>query len=190
MSAVVVRYRFTVDDYEDMIKFGILTKEDRVELLDGEIVEKMAIGDLHAGSVNRCLSRFTRRLGEVATGEIPIVAVQNPVRLPTSEPEPDLALLRYRHDYYATQRPVPPDIMLLVEVADSSLDLDRNIKGPLYARAGIAEYWILNLAGGVLEVHRDPHPSGSWGTVSTLRPGDRVECSSFAAMAFDVAELL
>src|SRR3954451_2047015 len=113
--------RYSVDDYEEMIRLGVLTENDRVELIRGEIVAKMPIGRRHLFSVNRLNRIFNRRLGEAA-----IVSIQNPIVLPDSEPEADVTLLRPRADEYASGKPRPGDVLLLVEVSDSTLNYDRD----------------------------------------------------------------
>jgi Uma2 family endonuclease len=169
-----------------MIRRGILTEEDRVELIKGEIVPKMAHGDRHVGSVIRIERRCNRRLGELA-----IVSTQNPVVLDDdNEPEPDIALLRLREDEYASKKPRAGDVLLLIEVADSSLELDRHTKGPLYARAGIPEYWIVNLIEDKIEVYRDPQLAGRYATVLTFTRGQQIECLAFPGEGFEVAEIL
>jgi Uma2 family endonuclease len=177
--------RYSVDDYEQMIERGILTENDRVELIRGEIVDKMSIGDRHAA----CVNRLNRLLGKKA-GDTAIVAIQNPVRLADSEPEPDVALLRPRGDFYATGKPEPADVLLAIEVADSSLDYDRDVKRPMYGEAGIAEYWIVNLIDECLEVHRQPQPDGTYRDVQTLRRGQQVDVALLPAITMHVDELL
>ena len=149
--------RYSVDDYEEMVRLGVLTENDRVELIRGEIVPKMAIGPKHGS----CLKRFNSVLSQRVRGRA-IVGIQDPVRLPDSEPEPDVSVLKPRADYYANGHPQPPDILLLVEISDSSLDDDRNIMKPLYAEAGIEEFWIANLRDDCLEVYRGPQPDGTY----------------------------
>ncbi len=135
---------------------GILHEDERVELLDGELYEMTPIGDGHIGGVNSMNFFFGQRLGGRA-----IVSVQNPVRLSDfSEPQPDIALLRPRPDFYRTGKARPEDVLLLVEVADSSLDYDRLTKLPRYAAAGIVEVWIVNLVARRVEVYRDPTADG------------------------------
>src|SRR4051794_17446086 len=107
MPLTIVHHRFSVDDYEQMIEFGILTENDRVELIRGEIIDKMPIGDPHIASVNRLNRLLNRRVGDLA-----IVSVQNPIRLADSEPEPDVALLQPREDFYASGKPRPADVLL------------------------------------------------------------------------------
>ncbi|GIX47759.1 MAG: hypothetical protein KatS3mg131_1970 [Candidatus Tectimicrobiota bacterium] len=138
-----------------------------MELIEGEIVEMAPVGSRHAGQVNR-LNRLLSRL----VGERAIVSVQNPVRLGEhSEPQPDLALLKPREDFYAAAHPGPEDVLLVVEVAETSADYDREIKVPLYARFGIPEVWLVDLAAAQVEVYRQPAPQG-YQAVQTLRRGD------------------
>jgi Uma2 family endonuclease len=136
MGIELKRRRFTVDEYRRMGEVGILDEDERVELIEGEIVEMSPIGRRHAGIVNRLNDLFTFRLRGRA-----IVAVQNPISLGSkySEPQPDLTLLRPRADFYADSRPEPPDVLLVVEVMDTSVERDRQVKLPLYARAGVPE---------------------------------------------------
>jgi Uma2 family endonuclease len=151
MSVKPQRRRFTVHDYYAMADAGILDEDDRVELIEGDIVEMASIGSQHAACVDR-LNRFLQAAGESA-----VVRVQNPVRLSDlTEPQPDLALLRPRDDFYAAAHPGPADTMLIVEVSHSTLGHDREIKLPLYATAGIPEVWIVNPEDDVVEVYRDP----------------------------------
>jgi Putative restriction endonuclease len=166
MELLMPTTRISVDEYEQMVDTGILTEYDRVELIRGEIVPKMPIGPKHAASVKRMVRLFSRRLGDTA-----IVGSQDPIRLIDSEPEPDITLLRPRPDFYASGHPRPNDILLIIEVADSSLDDDRNIMRPIYAEAGIAEFWIVNIPEEVLEVYRGPQPDGTYREVQTLGRG-------------------
>lgn len=141
MSVSVARRTFTVTEYERMASAGILNEDDRVELLEGEIIAMSPIGSLHAACVNRLNSLLTTAVGRAA-----VVSVQNPIRLTDfSEPEPDVALLRPRSDFYAQSHPTPADALLLIEVADTSLPYDRDTKIPLYARATIPEVWLVDL---------------------------------------------
>jgi len=146
MSVAVSRRRFTADDYQRMGQAGILRAEDRVELIDGEIVAMTPIGPRHCASVDRANRAFVTKAGDSA-----IVRVQGSVRLDLySEPEPDLVLLRPRADFYASAHPGPADILLIVEIADSSIDYDREIKSRVYARSGVQEYWLADLNENVL----------------------------------------
>lgn len=151
----VTRRKFTVEEYHLLARAGILKEDDRVELLEGEIVEMSPIGSRHAACVDR-LNRVFSRLGERT-----IVRVQSPLRLgDLAEPQPDLALLRPRSDFYATAHPGPEDVLLVVEVAETSSDYDRQIKIPFYARWGIPEAWLVDLEQDHVEVYRDPSPDG------------------------------
>ncbi len=149
-------YRFSVRDYHRMGDTGILRPDLRTELIDGEIVEMPPIGHPHAGTVKLLANLMKETVGRDA-----IVAVHNPVWLNDhSEPLPDIALLLPRPDYYRNGHPGPTDVLLLVEVADSSLTYDRQIKLPRYARAAIPEVWVVDLAGRRLEIHRQPTDAG------------------------------
>jgi Uma2 family endonuclease len=176
--------RFSVDEYYRMAEAGILHEDDRVELLDGEIIEMTPIGSLHAACVDRLTRFFVSACGDRA-----IVRVQNPVRLSTeSEPEPDLAILRPRADYYARAHPGPADVLLVIEVADSSLDYDRGRKAEAYARSGIPELWIVDLASEVVFVCRDPR-AGSYRVEETRRRGQRLEVAGLAGVALAVDQM-
>ncbi len=179
------RFLYSVDIYEQMIKFGILTEDDRVELIRGEIVEKMSIGDPHAACVKKS-SRFFHR----SVGDRVVVGVQDPVRLLDSVPEPDISILGWREDYYRSSTPRPADVLLLIEVSDSSLDEDRDVKGSLYAENGIADYWILNLVDGCLEVRRGPRADGIYGEVVIYRRGQSVAPLFDPALVIAVDDLL
>jgi Uma2 family endonuclease len=145
------RRLLTVDEYHRMGEVGILTDDDRVELIEGELVAMAPIGTEHAATTNALT-----RLLVLAVGDRGIVAVGNPVRMTRhSEPQPDFSILRPRDDYRKIM-PRPEDTMLAVEVANTSLDYDRKVKLALYARGGIPEVWIVNLAAEEVEVYRSP----------------------------------
>jgi Uma2 family endonuclease len=164
------RHRLTVHDYHRMADAGIFGEDDRIELIDGDLIDMAPIGSEHAAVVNRLTEAFV-----LACAGRAIVSVQNPVRLDqSSEPQPDLAILRRQADFYATGgHPGPADILLLVEVADSSLRFDRTVKLPLYARAGIAELWIVDLQRRVVDVHRRP-ADDEYGEITTHQPREQV----------------
>ena len=151
------RHRLTVHDYHRMADAGIFGEDDRIELIDGDLIDMAPIGQGHAAVV----ARLTRALF-MACADRAIVWPQNPIRLDQStEPQPDVAVLRHRADFYADgERPGPADVLLLVEAADSSLRYDRTVKVPLYARAGIAEYWIVDLQGQVVDAYQGPAGDG------------------------------
>ena len=177
--------KYSVDDYEEMIRLGVLTENDRVELIRGEIVPKMAIGPRHGS----CRKRFNHVLTQRAAGRA-IVGVQDPVRLPDSEPEPDISLVRPPKERYLAGHPQPPDIFLIVEVSDPSLDDDRNIMLPLYAESGIQEYWIANLRDDCLEVYRGPQPDGTYRDARILRRGQSTDILALPGLVVAVDEVL
>lgn len=185
MAAILESRRFTVDDYHRMAEAGILTEDDRVELIDGQIIQMSPIGDAHMASVNRCTRTFSQVVGVRV-----LVSVQNPIKLDQfNEPQPDIALLRPRIDDYARGKPGPADVLLVVEVADTSLDADRRVKLPRYAAAGISETWLLDLEGDALEVHRQPSPRG-YRLIQRLGRGDRVAPQAFSDLEIAVDALL
>lgn len=184
MTLTRSKHKFSVSEYEDMIKFGILAKQDRVELIRGEIVDKMTIGDNHAACVNRLTRLFSRTVADHA-----IVSIQNPIRLADSRPEPDVALLKPRDDYYASSGPRAEDVRLIVEVADTSLEYDREVKGALYAEAGIPEYWIVHLEGKSLLVFRQPQPDGSYQHRQTLTRGETIDVVSLPGISISIQDL-
>ena len=146
------RHRFTVDEYHRMAQAGIFGEDDRIELIDGEIVEMTPIGSQHAGIVGRLNRLFVEQLDASR-----VVWPQNPIRLGDhSEPEPDLAILRSSEDDYLSDHPGPEDVLLIVEVADTSIADDRDIKVPLYATHAIPVVWLADLGAGTIEVYSDP----------------------------------
>ena len=170
VAVVQARHKLDVDDYYRMGEAGILGEDDRVELIDGDIIDMAPIGQGHEATVNGLNKRLV-----LACMDDAIVSVQNSIRLGRrSAPQPDLAILRNRDDYYATgERAGPDDVLLLIEVADSSLQYDRTVKLPLYARAGIAELWIVDLQRGVVEAHRAPSEEG-YRETTTYQRGEQV----------------
>ena len=156
MATEPTRRLFTIDDYHRMVDAGILTEDDRVELLDGEIVQMTAIGSRHAATVKRLRYLLGERLGPRA-----VIGVQDPVILDDlSEPEPDLSICVPRDDFYADEHPRPTDILLLIEVADSSERFDRLRKVPRYAAVGLPEAWLIDLDADTIVVYRVASPSG------------------------------
>lgn len=147
-----VRHRLTISEYHRMGEFGIFDEDSRVELIEGELIDMAPIGSLHAAAVNDVAEQFIR---EKPAGFI--VSIQNPLVLgDDSEPQPDVMILRPREDRYRSGLPGAEDVLLLIEIADSSLSYDRNRKIPLYARHGIAEVWLFDLANRTLERYYDP----------------------------------
>ena len=179
------RRRFTIDEYHRMADAGVFTPDERVELLDGEIIEMSPIGTRHTGGVNRLNALFTRRLGRGA-----VVSVQNPIVLDDySEPQPDLTILTARPDYYVGAHPRPADVLLAIEVMDSSASYDRSLKLPLYARKHLRELWLVDLPGAAVDVYRRPTASG-YREHQRLTRGRRIAPLAFPRMHFRVAEML
>jgi Uma2 family endonuclease len=142
----------TTEEYQQMAEMGILTQEDKVELIEGQIVEMSPIGSQHATYVNKITALFIRLLPEEF-----ITSIQNPIVINLhSEPEPDIAILKPDKNLYIDQLPTAKDVLLIIEVADTSIDYDREVKLPLYAKANIPEYWIINLQEKQIEVYHTP----------------------------------
>ena len=176
---------FTVADYHRMTKVGLFHEDSRVELIKGQLIDMAVISSPHFGMVNR----LTRLLFPIV-GTRGLVSVQNPVRLdPRSEPQPDVAILKPRADDYETGAPTPDDVLLLIEVADSSLDFDRNVKAPLYAQSGIAKYWVVNLPERIVEVHREP-AGAQYAQVRRAGPGETLDIFMLPGAALPGADLL
>jgi Uma2 family endonuclease len=182
---VQAQHRFSVKDYYRMAETGVLRPDARVELLDGRIIDMSPIGPLHGGVTKHLLEIFTAASrGRWRT------SVQDPLHLDEhSEPQPDLMLLKPAADYYRKRHPLPEDVFLLVEVSDTTLELDRGEKLPAYGRAGIAEAWIVDLNHATIEVYREPHFTG-YGSKAILRAGDQVSPLAFPDTVVDVGELL
>jgi len=178
------RHAYSVDDYYRMAEAGILRPGDRVELIEGEIIDMVPIGSRHAAAVKRIARVLSQVIGEHA-----YLSVQDPVRLSQySEPQPDIALLRPRADFYAAVHPGPGDVLLLVEVADSTLSFDRDIKLPLYARHGIPEVWLVDIENAQLTMHREPHAHG-YAKIQTPISLTRIEVPGLADVAVDLSGL-
>jgi hypothetical protein len=175
----------SVDDCEEMIRLGVLTENDRVELICGQIVPRTAMGPRHGS----CFKRFNRLLTQRAAGPA-IVGIQDPVRLPDSELEPDVSLLRPHADFSASGQPQPPEIFLFVEGSDSSLDDDRKILRPLYAKSGIQEFWIANLRDDCWEVYRGPQPDGTYQETRILQRGQSTDIAALPGVVIAVDEVL
>src|SRR6266567_5927372 len=167
-------WRFNAEQYQLMGQVGIFHKEDRVELLRGEIYEMTPIGSWHGGGVDSLNMNFAGNLSGRA-----IVRVQGSFRIAMhSEPQPDLLVLKYRADYYKNALPGPEDVLLLVEVAETSLRYDREFKLPLYADANVPEVWIINHPEQRLEVYREPR-EGRYQSVSVHERGSVVASLAF-----------
>lgn len=183
MAVQMPRRRFSVAEYEQMAAAGILKEGDRLELIAGEIVEMPPIGSNHADGTNRLNRLITRQVGDDV-----IVSVQNPIRLdPHSEPQPDIALLRPRSNY-AEALPTAFDVILLIEVSDSSLGYDRGTKLPRYAAALIPEVFIMDIGGQALEAHSEPR-DGAYRLVRRVGRGQALQSVALPALTLRVDDL-
>jgi len=185
MSVQIARRHFNVAEYYKMAAAGVFSEDDRVELIEGEIVEMNPIGSRHAA----CVGRLTELLGRLVVGEA-IVWVQNPVQVSDySEPLPDVALLKRRDDFYAQANPRPSDVFLIVEVADSSVEYDRGIKIPLYAQASIPEVWLVNLPKETVEIYSQPL-EGEYREIRLIKRGESLSAKSIPSLTLDADAVL
>lgn len=181
---LIRRHRYTVEDYYRMAEIGILAPDARVELIEGEIIDMPPIGAPHASVVTTLQSRLILAIGEAAT-----VRAQNPVRLDAhNEPEPDIAIARARSDHYRGAHPGPGDVLLVVEVSDSSLRYDRDIKLGLYARFEIPEVWLVDLVGSTLTRFSAPGADG-YASAERLRLSEPIGVPGIAGISVDLSGL-
>jgi Uma2 family endonuclease len=182
--AALKRWRWTLEDYHLLGRFGILGEDERVELIDGEIVQMSPIGDRHVAGVAKAQAPFGRRVPEAC-----IVTVQSPLRLEQRyEPMPDVVVLKPRADFYV-HGIRPDDVLLVIEVADSSVAYDRGAKALIYARALIPEYWVSDLVEDVLVVQREPTAEG-YASIQVLKRGQKIAPLAFADWEIAVEEIL
>lgn len=185
MSVQFAKHWFTVGEYERMGEVGILPEDKRYELIEGDIIEMSPIGMRHAACVNR-LNRILNR----QAGDSIIVSIQDPIQLDDySEPQPDVALLKYREDFYELSFPTGADVLLVIEVSDTTLNIDRQLKLSSYARAGILEALIFNLPDDQLEYYAQP-VSGAYKHARILKCSEQLKSSVVPDLTFDVAAIL
>lgn len=185
MSVQVEKWTFSVDEYHRMSQAGILSEADRVELIDGEIIRMSPVGSRHVGCVNRLNVLLNRRVGQTV-----IVSVQNPIHIDDySEPQPDIAVLNMRDDFYSQSLPTAGDVLLIIEVADTSLEYDRNVKLPIYARAGIPEVWIADLSGDGVESYSEP-VNGTYQKFRRAKRGEDLTAIRLPGLTLSVDEIL
>lgn len=185
MPALAQKLQFTVSDYHRMVDAEILAEDDPVELVEGEILRMAPVGSRHAAHVNRLNRYLTLELGDRA-----IVSVQNPIYINDfSEPEPDLSILKPRDDFYSEAHPRPEEVLWLIEVSDTSLEFDREVKLPLYARHGIPELWVVNLSDSVIQVFRSPE-DGDYRERSVVGKGERLSPQAFPELELRIDEIL
>jgi Uma2 family endonuclease len=184
-TETITRKRFTVDEYHRMSDIGLFPEDKRFELIRGEILEMPSAKPPHSGRVNRLNHLLMAPLGDSA-----IISVQNPSSIDDySEPAPDISVLKPRMDFYTKSHPLPEDVLLVIEISYTTLRFDTKIKAPLYAEAGIPEYWIVNIPQHHLEVRTEP-VNGRYVRLQTLKPGDTVTPRAFANCTFRVEKIL
>ena len=168
-----------------MTEVGILPEESGWEIIDGYLIDKMSIGSNHAGTVNL----LTQKLIIMVAGKA-AVAVQNPIRIDDyNAPEPDISLLRPREDFYRKSLPAPQDALLLIEVSDSTVEYDRDIKKTLYAEAGIAEFWLISLKENTVERYSSPK-NGSYRLAEILESGETIKAGTIENLELKIDEIL
>lgn len=177
-------HKFTVEEYRRMGEVGIFPPDARVELIEGEVVKMSPIGKRHAA----CVARLTRML-TLSLQQVAPVWAQNPIELDGySEPEPDVALLKPRDDFYERAHPKPEDVLIIIEVSDTTLEYDRRVKVPLYARTGIIELWVVNLNDERVETFAEPS-GGAYRTAAAFSRDEEVQSRSLAALRLKVSEI-
>jgi Uma2 family endonuclease len=185
MSLQLPRRPFTTVEYHRLIELGIFAEDDRLELFEGEIIELSPIGPRHAACVKRLNALLSGQVGTTA-----IVSVQDPVQLNDySEPQPDLVLLKPRADFYAQRHPSPADVLIAIEVADTSADSDRQVKLPAYARAAITEAWLVDLAGDRVEIYTQPG-SGVYQEIRLILRGQEVVSKAIPRLKLKADDIL
>ncbi len=179
------RFPITVEMYHLMAEKGVFAPSDRVELIEGELIDMSPIGSLHA----RCVAFLNRFLSGIA-GVDHIIVVQSPIILnDKSEPQPDISLLRYKADFYKDALPGPADVVMIFEVAETSVTFDKNVKFHRYAAAGICEAWLIDLVGERVEVHSQPEENG-YGVVKIYQRGKNAVSETIPAIDLPVNDIL
>jgi Uma2 family endonuclease len=185
VAFVPEKTRISVDRYQKMVATGVLTQRDRIELIEGEMINRAPIGPKHAALT----ARLTKIL-ILAVGDAAIVSPGGPVNLGDfSEPQPDLLLLRPRDHYYAGKIPDASDVLLLIEISDSTLAFDQNTKRALYARHAVPEYWIVDVEGKRIQVYREPKVDGDYAQAHELGMSDSVSPHALSAITLSVQSI-
>ncbi|MGI8638652.1 MAG: Uma2 family endonuclease [Pyrinomonadaceae bacterium] len=178
------RLRFSVDEYYKMIELGILKDYEKAEIIEGELIQKTPIGDKHAAAVNALNRFFIKNVSDDI-----LVSVQNPVRLSDyDEPEPDITLADLTK-YDGKRHPRPSEVILIVEVSDSTLKYDRDTKLSLYAESEIPEVWIVNLKNDIIEVHQKPS-NGIYQLAKIFKPGEVLQSEALPNLNLEVDKIL
>ncbi len=185
MELALKKYHLTVDDFNYMAENGRFSPTDRLELIEGEIYEMSPIGRLHA----RCVKFLSAILNKLLSDKA-IIGVQDPIILDDlTEPQPDISILRFQADFYKQSHPKPANILLIIEVADSTVEYDRTIKFPKYATAGIPEAWLINLEAERIEVHSNPK-ANTYGMVKIYQRGEEVSSETMPELKLEVDDIL
>ncbi len=187
--AIATVKKFTIQDYHRLTELGFFQEDDRVELIRGEIIEMAAKGRMH----ETCLRKLLRELSHLIIGKATLQCQSPIILMPNSEPEPDFAILRNRQDDYATSHPTPQDILLIIEVSDSSLNYDQQVKLSVYAEHNISDYWIFNLFDLCLECYSEPYQKsqGEFGYLRKLiyLPSQSVTLPCFPDSTLDLSKV-
>ena len=178
-------YLFSVEDYHQLLTAGILEPGDRIELIQGELTMMPPIGPEHSSHTRRLTNLLPRKLPESV-----VLQMNEPITIPNhSEPQPDAAIVKVKADNYRKAHPTPKDVLLVIEVADSSTDFDNKVKAKLYGKAGIPEYWIVEIEEACVRVFTDPSKQG-YRTIKEYHRGDKVKCGTVPELHLAVSELL
>ena len=179
------RLRFSVDEYYQMIELGMLKDYEKAEIIEGELIDKMPIGEKHSAVVEKLSEILRDKLGESVS-----LRNQQPIKFSDyNEPQPDLAILQRRDDFYFYENPVPKDVLVLIEVSDATLKYDRDTKLALYAEAEIPEVWIVNLPNNIIEVHQKPS-NGIYQLAKIFKRGESVKSAILPNLNLKVDEIL
>lgn len=185
MSVQFARKLFTTAEYHQMIEAGVFNEDDRIELIEGEFYEMSPIGPRHAAAVNRLSRVLNLQISDIA-----IVSVQNPVELSRySEPQPDITVLKWRDDFYSQSHPSPSDVLIAIEVSDTTQDRDRGFKIPVYARAGLAEAWLVDLFNDCVEIYLRP-ANGKYQDRKIITRGQAIASHSIPQLQLSVDDIL
>jgi Uma2 family endonuclease len=188
MTTIQVK-RFTLEEYHKLTEIGFLKEDDHIQLINGELIEMAAKGTAHETCLRNLLRELPKLIGDRAT-----LQSQAPISIPPkSEPEPDFAIIKNRDDNYFSSHPQGTDILLVIEVADSSIDYDQKVKIPLYAKAGISDYWIFNLLDNCLECYSEPYQNkqGEFGYSSKriVLPNQVISLPCFPDLQLDLSKI-
>lgn len=185
MTQLSKKRLINIEEYHKMEEVGILNHLDKVELINGEILHMSPIGSKHQGVINKITNLFVPLYSGKA-----VVQVQGPIQIDNfSEPVPDVMLLKPRKDFYTKKHALPKDVLLLIEVANSSLQYDKKIKLPIYAQSKIKEYWIVNLQDEIIEIYKSPK-NGMYKNNAIVSIEDKVSCSAFSKKRIAVKDIL